>query len=531
MSIVGRLDQYASMLAWEFDDYSMSENLLLHSEEFNNAYWTKIASSITQNSVVAPDGLSTADTLIENTSNGSHAVARNVTKPTSAITYTLSLFAKLKDTRNIQFILSASDVSGLAGVTVNLSTGVISSGPITSGTFSNTSAKVQSYPNGWYRIALTTTSNTVTPITVNIYTANGTSTTYTGDGASGIYIWGAQLEESSVATDYTPTTTTEISRVLASTTNTNITGLGTYYGSGFDENVGFTTFLSANISPPYDPVYDEFSGTLFGPGRGRYMRQNTDKSVIVYNEIDEVTDFYGRSVVRDGLVLDIDAGISTSYSGIGTSWTDLGPISKNGTLTNGPTYSSTNGGSIVFDGTNDYASIPSPSPFSGTKLFTFEIWVNFTSITGNFGGTNKNAWLFAGGTGTGVGQAEFAVRSANNTSFTPNTIDFSRGGGGTTGSLSINVSSLIFNGNWYQIVLVRSASNAQTVYLNGLSIGTGNVSNSFSDGQTDFGSLHGNASFDGYLNGRISNIKIYDRALTASEVQQNYNALRGRFGL
>lgn len=313
--------------------------------------------------------------------------------------------------------------------------------------------------------------------------------------------------------------------------NTSISGFGTYFSSEFSENVGIATTLTANVFAPYDPVYDEFSGTLFGPGQGRYMRQNTDKSVIVYNEIDEVTDFHGRGIVRDGLVLDIDAGISTSYSGIGTSWTDLGPISKNGTLTNGPTYSSTNGGSIVFDGTNQYAYISSPSPFGGQNLFTFEIWVNFTSITGDYGAISKAAWLFAGGTGSGVGQAEFSVRSANTTSFTPNTIDFGRGNGGTTGSLSINVSSLISNGNWYQIVLVRSASNAQTVYLNGSSIGTGNVSNSFGDGQTDFGAIHGNASFDGYLNGRISNIKIYDRALTASEVQQNYNALRGRFGL
>jgi len=71
----------------------------------------------------------------------------------------------------------------------------------------------------------------------------------------------------------------------------SITGLGTYYASEFSENVGITTTLSANVFPPYDLVYDEFGGTLFGPGQGRYMRQNTDKSVIVYNEIDEMTSF------------------------------------------------------------------------------------------------------------------------------------------------------------------------------------------------------------------------------------------------
>jgi len=71
--------------------------------------------------------------------------------------------------------------------------------------------------------------------------------------------------------------------------NVGITGFGTYYASEFSENVGIETTLTANVFPPYDSVYDEFGGTLFGSGQGRYMRQYTDKTVIVYNEIDEVT--------------------------------------------------------------------------------------------------------------------------------------------------------------------------------------------------------------------------------------------------
>ena len=67
-----------------------------------------------------------------------------------------------------------------------------------------------------------------------------------------------------------------------------ITGLGTYYASEFSENVGIATTMTANVFSPYDVVYDEFAGVLYGPGQGRYMRQNTDKSVIVYNEIDEI---------------------------------------------------------------------------------------------------------------------------------------------------------------------------------------------------------------------------------------------------
>lgn len=72
--------------------------------------------------------------------------------------------------------------------------------------------------------------------------------------------------------------------------NVGITQNGVFYSSEFAENVGVTE-LSANIFPPYDPVYDEFGGALFGAGQGTYMRQYTDKSVIIYNEIDEITNF------------------------------------------------------------------------------------------------------------------------------------------------------------------------------------------------------------------------------------------------
>ena len=95
--------------------------------------------------------------------------------------------------------------------------------------------------------------------------------------------------------------------------NPSITGLGTYYASEFSENVGIATTMFANVFAPYDLVYDDFGGTLFGPGQGRYMRQNTDKSVIVYNEINEI-DLIVTDIPTSGLQLYIDAGISTSVT-------------------------------------------------------------------------------------------------------------------------------------------------------------------------------------------------------------------------
>jgi len=87
--------------------------------------------------------------------------------------------------------------------------------------------------------------------------------------------------------------------------------------------------------------------------------------------------WYGiaSGVVTNGLVLALDAGISRSYSGIGTTWTDLSGNGKNATLINGPTYSSANGGSIVFDGSNDYAEISNASTLGGfTGDFSIEFW-------------------------------------------------------------------------------------------------------------------------------------------------------------
>ena len=274
MPIVGRLDQYASMLASEFDDYSMSENLFTYSEQFNNAVWTSLFGQnapVTANQIAAPDGTITAD-LITFTPDGTGQSRKEQNAGTRSGTYTASIFVKNGTIGQISLYVTTNQVP-YPNINYNFTTDTITLGGAT-GTRTL-------YPNGWIRITATAT---VTSHSLYPGLLAGSSGT--------LYAWGAQVEAGSVATDYTPTTTTAISRVLPATTNTNITGLGTYYSSGFDENVGFTTFLSANVFAPYDPVYDEFSGTLFGAGQGRYMRQNTDKSVIVYNEIDEVTTIY-----------------------------------------------------------------------------------------------------------------------------------------------------------------------------------------------------------------------------------------------
>jgi len=494
MGVVGRLDQYASMLASEFDDYSMSENLLTYSEQFDNTSGWNITSgvSVSANTTIAPDGTLTADTVT--ITGGSHAL-RQLVSVTQNTQYTFSFYVK----RGTATALSYS--------VYNWTT--------LSEFISPTSYYSQTSASSWARISVTF----ITPsgcTSIQVYPFRDGSATGTA------FVWGAQLERGSVPTDYTPTTTTAINRVLASTTNTNITGLGTYYSSGFDENVGFTTFLSANIFPPYDLVYDEFGGTLFGAGQGRYKRQNTDKSVIVYNEIDEITDF--RDIVRTGLVLDLDAGMNASYNGSGTTWTDLSGTGNTGTLVNTPTYNSS--GYFDFDYLqSESVSFNSSSSlqFLNTSPYTLEAWVYPTrnSGTGNYTG------IFDRESNPGSGRDGYNMYFLG--SATTNTFFFTeRFTSGSYNPVSVTLNQSVSVNSWHHIVATYNGTTL-TLYRNGSSVGTpatttGNITNT---SKTLTIGVRGGQ----YFGGRIANTKIYNRSLTASEIQQNYNATKSRFGL
>jgi len=303
----------------------------------------------------------------------------------------------------------------------------------------------------------------------------------------------------------------------------SITGLGTYYASEFSENVGIATTMTANVFPPYDLVYDEFGGTLFGAGQGRYMRQNTDKSVIVYNEIDEITDLFGRGIVRDGLVLDLDAGNTASYSGSGTTWTDLSASGNNGTLTNGPTYSSANGGSIVFDGVDDYGYIDYSASLAPTSAISGGGWIyysNWTTSSGNIFSKLQSGGYALQHSSIGV-NVYFLVRL-----------------GGVYQNSAFNKS--LMNSGWNHIYGTFDGRYIR-MYLNGNAVGTpydyGSVApieyavNNNLGICVDAAGGSSNSVEGTTTNAKISNIQIYNRALTAAEISQNYNALKGRFGL
>jgi hypothetical protein len=191
-------------------------NLLLRSEEFDNASWTKQNASITANTTTSPDGTSTADKLIEDTSTGLHSVAR-IGAIASAGTYTLSVYAKAAERTNIAIGNSSSNHFAI----FNLSLGTIvqgSQGTVTNGAISSVDA------NGYYRISCNITVTAATSITINLV-STGTTTNYTGNGTSGLFIWGAQLELGSNATSYIPTTTATVTRNADVISKTGISSL------------------------------------------------------------------------------------------------------------------------------------------------------------------------------------------------------------------------------------------------------------------------------------------------------------------
>ena len=191
-------------------------NLVLRSEEFDNIYWLKVGSTITANSATAPDGTLTADKIIEDTSNGLHSAAR-LGAMASAGTYTLSIFAKAAERTRI----AIGNASAGHYAIFDLSTGTVvqgSQGTVTNGKISS------QYANGYYLVSCTITVVSLSSISVNLV-STGTTTSYLGNGTSGLFIWGAQLEAGSNATSYIPTVAATVTRNADVISKTGVSSL------------------------------------------------------------------------------------------------------------------------------------------------------------------------------------------------------------------------------------------------------------------------------------------------------------------
>lgn len=180
-------------------------NLLLYSEQFDNAAWNKSACSVTANATTAPDGNTTADKIVEDTSTAQHYIYQSQSAAASTA-YTYSIHVKAAE--RTSFMLATYDGTTTLTAVFNLSTASITS------VDSGASASIKKTGNGAYRCSITVTSGAgATSIRGTTYLHNGTSLTYAGDGTSGIYAWGAQLGTGNYATSYIATTSAQVTRV------------------------------------------------------------------------------------------------------------------------------------------------------------------------------------------------------------------------------------------------------------------------------------------------------------------------------
>jgi hypothetical protein len=215
-------------------------------------------------------------------------------------------------------------------------------------------------------------------------------------------------------------------------------------------------------------------------------------------------------VVTTGLQLYLDAGNASSYPGSGTTWTDLSGNSRDGTLTNGPTYSATNGGSIVFDGTNDYVQCTGSLTVTAA---TFVTWIKRNGSQGTYDGI-----LFS--RGTNVSGMNF---------YTSNQLGYHWNNSNTTYNWSSGLT--IPDATWCMIA-VSVTSTAATAYLcqtSGTTTATNTVGHASS--LLDDIKLAIDDAAARYFNGNIAIAQLYNIALSAGEVAQNFAADRGRFGV
>jgi len=186
-------------------------NLLTYSEQFDNAAWTKSNATVTANATTAPDGTLTADKLVENTATGAHYAYQTPTL--AATSYTLSAYLKAGE-RNWSLLNCFAGTQFYAYF--NLATGTIGL------TSAGVVASLNSVGNGWYRCAIQfTPSAGASDLGIRSASSDGGSN-YTGNGFSGIYIWGAQLEAGAFATSYIPTTTAQVTRAADSAVMTGV---------------------------------------------------------------------------------------------------------------------------------------------------------------------------------------------------------------------------------------------------------------------------------------------------------------------
>jgi hypothetical protein len=254
-----------------------------------------------------------------------------------------------------------------------------------------------------------------------------------------------------------------------------------------------------------------------------YLNGKMDSVNVWQREItqSEVTELYNSGngkqltttpIVTSGLVLNLDASRKSSYPNTGTTWTDISGSGNNGTLTNGPIFGTANGGQINFDGVNDYIDLGTKTALApGTTNFTISFWIN----PNNWGSLSSTSYspifvtLVNGGLWIGKNGANFVLRTA----YIADDIQY----------------SVLPTVNQWTLVTINRVGNTAKIYYNGSVVASATVTRNYVSGNSYLG-------VDIPAGGNYSNIKLstfyyYNRGLSDTEITQNFNATKSRFGL
>jgi hypothetical protein len=291
-----------------------------------------------------------------------------------------------------------------------------------------------------------------------------------------------------------------------------------YYNGISPPSGGYTIYLNKSSGGPsiYTVTSDAQLISLTNSIAGANYTTTNQCLVYYAGQTDKMCvnrDYEG--IITNGLVLNLDAGFTPSYPTTNTTWYDVSSGGNNGTLTNGPTFSSANGGSIVFDGSDDrvYCENSSTIDFNASQSFTTCCWVYITENSG---------------------YEVFMAKHIGGTGYIPNLLWY-----GTTpelrwwfnGEVPVTyTSNKTYLNQWRFVCMsIERPSNTGYIFEDGILVASGSMN---SNSPSNNGKLQiGNDDFGSALTGRIAITQIYNKLLSAQEILQNYNAQKSRFGL
>jgi hypothetical protein len=223
------------------------------------------------------------------------------------------------------------------------------------------------------------------------------------------------------------------------------------------------------------------------------------------------------AIVTNGIIVNLDAGNVASYPGTGTTWTDLSGNGNNGTLINGVGYNALNGGSLVFNGINQGVSLLGASTLSVNQM-TVSSW--------NYSADYAQSGFMFEKTTNGQVNTQYSLFYNNNNLLYYRTV------GLTPGDLTVNrITAGVLNNQWNNVVATYDGSSKK-IYVNGVLKATINVTGTLVSNTTGASYIGIFGSFAGYpFNGKIAHTSVYNRALSDSEIQQNFNATKAKYGL